>query len=109
MTVHCSTTMASYVVVTLWSTPSVPSWKMKTLSTDLGCKSVENGEEGHEGVYRMEGVCFSGSQASRPCKEEREVNDITHPTSNPQTLGHLLPGRAAAWTISVSKGQIWIM
>lgn len=52
---------------------------------------------------------MSVSKASRLCKEEREVNDITHPTSNPQTLGHLLPGRAAAWTISVSKGQIWIM
>lgn len=41
MTVHCSTTMASYVGVATFGSPSFPSWKMKTLSTDLGSRSAE--------------------------------------------------------------------
>lgn len=44
MMVHCSTTIASYVGVSALGSPSLPSWKMKTLSTDLGIISAENRE-----------------------------------------------------------------
>lgn len=42
MIVHCSTTMASYVGATAFSSPSLLSWKMKTLSTNFGVVSTEN-------------------------------------------------------------------
>lgn len=42
MMVHCSTTMASYVGAAAFGSPSLASWKMKTLSTVLGSRSVEN-------------------------------------------------------------------
>lgn len=45
MTVHCSTTMASYAGVAAFGSPSLASWKMKTLSTDLGSKSKEKGKK----------------------------------------------------------------
>lgn len=43
--VHCSTTIASYVGVTTFGSLSVASWKMKTLSTDLGSSSTERERE----------------------------------------------------------------
>lgn len=43
--VHCSTTIASYVGVTTFGSLSVASWKMKTLSTDLGSSSAEREKE----------------------------------------------------------------
>lgn len=45
MMVHCSTTMASYAGVGAFGSPSLASWKMKTLSTDLGSMSAEEEKE----------------------------------------------------------------
>lgn len=42
MTVHCSTTMASYVGATELGSPWLLSWKMKTLSTVFGIVSRES-------------------------------------------------------------------
>lgn len=59
MIVHCSTTMASYVGATAFGSPSLLSWKTKTLSTDFGIVSAEN--KGHN--PSLSGV-LSGQKAS---------------------------------------------
>lgn len=93
MTVHCSTTMASYVGVATFGSPSFPSWKMKTLSTDLGSRSAEKktkeglvGRGGRErekksnrekSIYWMERVCLVSATALGAAGQ-RKWNDITH-------------------------------
>lgn len=86
MTVHCSTTMASYVGVATFGSPSFPSWKMKTLSTDLGSRSAEKKtKEGLVGgrerekksnreksIYWMERVCLVCHRFRRCRPEEME-------------------------------------
>lgn len=76
MTVHCSTTMASNVGAAVFCSPSLASWKMKTLSTDLGSKSAgkedrkEKKPAVKKSIYWMECVCLVSVRPSRP--EEME-------------------------------------
>lgn len=58
--------MASYVGVAALGSPSLASWKMKTLSTDLGSKSAEEEKKGERKKekarreeYLLDGVCLS--------------------------------------------------
>lgn len=82
MMVHCSTTMASYVGAATFGSPSLPSWKMKTLSTDLGIISAEKkggGASNHEkSIYGMECVCLVSTATLGP-PGHRKWNDITQP------------------------------
>ncbi len=88
MTVHCSTTMASYVGVATFGSPSLPSWKMKTLSTDLGSISAERKGKKNLSVKRVFtgwSVCLSclccSFTPSRP--EEMEWYHSATFTQNP--------------------------
>lgn len=85
MTVHCSTTMASYVGAAAFGSPSLPSWKMKTLSTDFAITSAEKrrGKKSsrEKSIYWMERVCLVSAAPSGP-PGQRKWNDITQPHSH---------------------------
>lgn len=86
MTVHCSTTMASYVVLATFGSLSLPSWKMKTLSTDFGSTSAERrGKKKNpvmkKSIYWMERVRLVSAAALGPAGQ-RKWNDITQPQSH---------------------------
>lgn len=85
MTVHCSTTMASYVGAAAFGSPSLPSWKMKTLSTDFAIISAEKRREKkssrEKSIYWMERVCLVSAAPSGP-SGQRKWNDITQPHSH---------------------------
>ncbi len=83
MMVHCSTTMASYVGMDAFGSPSLPSWKMKTLSTDLGSISAETRgtkSRREKSIYRMKRVCRVSAASGPP--GQRKWNDITQPHSH---------------------------
>lgn len=94
MMVHCSTTMASYVGVVTFGSPSLASWKMKTLSTDLGSKSAEKEEKKNPAVKKsihwMECVCLVSAAALGP-PGQRKWNDISQPHSH-TTLYYIASG-----------------
>lgn len=93
MTVHCSTTMASYVGVAAFGSASLPSWKMKTLSTDLGSISAEKrGKKSsrEKSIYWLERVCLVSAAPLGP-PGQRKWNDITQPHSH-TTLYYIASG-----------------
>lgn len=95
MTVHCSTTMASYVGLATFGSPSPASWKMKTLSTDLGSKSAEKEKKKssrEKRIYWMECVCLvSAAAAASGPPGQRKWRDITQPHSR-TTLYYIASG-----------------
>lgn len=69
ITVHCSTTMASYIGMATFGSLSFASWKMKTLSTDLGSKSAEKKKKKKKKIQPWKRVFtrWSVSVLSLPC------------------------------------------